>query len=140
MRKIIVSVLCIGVLTLFGTVNCFAFRCGNGLVSVGDSKTKVLQECGKPTSKEKVGVKKEAGSETAYNKKTRRHKKDKKYRKENPSTVRGEYEKVSRKPVEKWYYNCGDNDFIYALTFEGSKLKKEDTEGYGKGNSACKGR
>ena len=31
-----------------------AFRCGSGMVSVGDSKGKVLIECGKPTFKEKV--------------------------------------------------------------------------------------
>jgi hypothetical protein len=123
MGKIMVVISCVGMLLVFGHSDCSAFRCGDGFASIGDSKTKVMLECGKPTSKEKVGVKK-----------------DKKTSKESRSNVRREYEEVSRKPVEKWYYNCGDNDFIYVLTFEGSKLKKEDTEGYGKGKSDCKGR
>jgi hypothetical protein len=32
-----------------------------------------------------------------------------------------------KKSTEKWYYNCGENDFIYVLTFEGTILKKEET-------------
>jgi len=31
--------------------------------------------------------------------------------------------------VEVWYYNCGDNDFIYTLTFEDNILTGENTEG-----------
>ncbi|MDD3249547.1 MAG: DUF2845 domain-containing protein [Smithella sp.] len=42
--------------------------------------------------------------------------------------------------LEIWYYNCGDNDYIYALTFENGILKKEDTEGKGNGKSYCLGR
>lgn len=42
--------------------------------------------------------------------------------------------------VEVWYYNCGSNDYIYALTFEDGKLIKETTEGSGKGQSDCLGR
>jgi len=33
---------------------CFAFRCGTGLVSTGDLKLKVLEICGKPSSKDVV--------------------------------------------------------------------------------------
>jgi hypothetical protein len=140
MGKVMVVVSCVGMLFFFSYVNCDAFRCGDGFVSVGDSKTKVLLECGNPTSKEKVGVKKDVGEKTTDNKRIKHKKKDKEYSKESRATIRGEYQKVSRKTVEKWYYNCGDNDFIYVLTFEGGKLKREDTEGYGKGKSDCKGR
>ena len=42
--------------------------------------------------------------------------------------------------VEIWYYNCGSNDYIYALTFEDGKLIKETTEGSGKGHSDCLGK
>ncbi len=147
MRKIFVFLSCIGMLILFGYGDCAAFRCGDGFVSEGASKTRVLLECGQPTSKEKVGVKKETGEATAKgkkgDKKAKRQKKDKKYGKDSKDSrpaVRGEYDKVSKKRIEKWYYNCGDNDFIYVLSFEGGVLKKEETEGYGKGKSDCKGK
>lgn len=42
--------------------------------------------------------------------------------------------------LEIWYYNCGSNDYIYALTFEDGKLIKETTEGSGKGRSDCLGK
>jgi len=42
--------------------------------------------------------------------------------------------------LEIWYYNCGGNDYIYALTFEDNKLTKEATEGSGKGKSDCLGK
>ncbi|MCK7512258.1 MAG: DUF2845 domain-containing protein [Desulfobacterales bacterium] len=51
--------------------------------------------------------------------------------------------KKSKKCANKldiWYYNCGDNDYIYALTFENGILKKESTEGKGKGKSDCLGK
>lgn len=95
-----------------------AFRCGDGLVSVGDSKGRVLIECGKPTFKEKVG--------------------DKETRKKGTGTkTKGT---KSSKTVEQWTYNCGKDDFIYILTFEGGKLTKEVTDGRGRGASECKGR
>jgi hypothetical protein len=99
-------------------VSLYAFRCGDGLVSIGDSKGRVLIECGKPTLKEKVGDKetRKKGTET----KTKRTK--------------------STKTVEEWTYNCGKDDFIYILTFEGGKLVKETTDGRGRGDSECKGR
>jgi hypothetical protein len=93
-----------------------AFHCGDGLVSIGDTKSRVLIECGKPTHKEKVGAK-----DIYYN--DQRQKKRKK----------------SSKTVEQWAYNCGENDFIYILTFEGGKLIKEETNGRGKGKSQCGG-
>jgi hypothetical protein len=143
MGKIIVFLSCIGMLILFGYSDCAAFRCGDGFVSEGASKTRVLLECGQPTSKEMVGFKKETGEATTRGKtrdKKVKHKKDKKQSKDSRPAVRVEYDKVSKKRIEKWYYNCGDNDFIYVLTFEGGVLKKEETEGYGKGKSDCQGK
>lgn len=108
------------VISLLLVNESFAFRCGSGLVSSGDTKTQVLVTCGKPTSKE-------SGCE-------------------NPSAVRSFDKKVKIKKTRKcdrkvdiWYYNCGDNDYIYALTFENHKLIKETTEGRGKGTSECRG-
>ncbi|MDI9569453.1 MAG: DUF2845 domain-containing protein [Pseudomonadota bacterium] len=97
-----------------------AFRCGSGLVSVGDSKGKVLIECGKPTFKEKV-AERESRSTSA----------GKSAKKKSGKTT---------KTVEQWTYNCGKNDFIYVLTFEGGKLVREETDGRGRGESECQGR
>ncbi|MFA5322255.1 MAG: DUF2845 domain-containing protein [Smithella sp.] len=95
----------------FTVGGAWAFRCGNGLVSTGDTKTQVLTTCGKPSSKEKRC--KESWT-------TKKQKCDKK--------------------VEVWYYNCGDNDFIYVLTFENNTLIGENTEGRGNGRSDCMGK
>lgn len=105
-----------------------AFRCGSGLVIIGDRTGKVLIECGPPTSREAAGAKRQGKSHPADRvKKTR-----------SPS------EPVSHRDdsgkVERWFYNCGEHDFVYLLTFEGGVLTKEETQGYGKGNSDCQGR
>ncbi|MCX7817136.1 MAG: DUF2845 domain-containing protein [Syntrophales bacterium] len=117
-RKIIICVVC-------GLIMCIdqpvlAFRCGSGLVNIGDSKSKVIIECGPPTYKEKVGVT------------------DKTYYSGDPAKRHGKTRKS--KTVEQWTYNCGESDFIYLLTFEGGKLVKEETVGRGKGKSQCLGR
>ena len=85
----------------------FSFRCGNGLVTTGDSKIQVQETCGRPSSKEIICPR-----------------------------------KTSKCPYthEVWYYNCGANDYIYALTFEDGKLTKETTEGSGSGKSNCQGK
>ncbi len=126
MIKIIISIFSI-IFLLSVYTDSYAFRCGSGFVSIGDSKSKALLECGKPTSKEKTGVKK-----------VRRYKQNERDRDESRTARRASFREKS-KSVEKWYYNCGDNDFIYILTFEGGILKSEETGGYGKGKSACKG-
>ncbi len=129
MTKKIISALVAACLILIGGLECFAFRCGSGYVSVGDSKTKVLLECGKPTSKEKVRIKK-----------GRHYRVEVTEKEENRNKTKGVYLKEKKKPVEKWYYNCGENDFVYVLIFEGGVLKNEEVGGYGKGKSDCKGR
>ncbi len=97
---------------LFSTVgNVWAFRCGSGLVSTGDTKAQVQMTCGKPSLKEKKCIENWA---------------DKK--------------KKCDKKVEVWYYNCGEGDFVYALTFENNTLIAENTEGRGKGKSECQGK
>ncbi|NPU84307.1 MAG: DUF2845 domain-containing protein [Syntrophaceae bacterium] len=118
------AILC--ALFLAGTVmEAEAFRCRNGgLVSEGDSKAKVILECGQPMLKEKV-ARIESGS--AVETDTRDKKKATKQK------------KVRRKKltVERWSYNCGENDFIYQLSFEGGILKKVETGGRGKGPARC---
>jgi len=119
MHVLIHGIFCVGLslsLLLSLPLTLHAFRCGSGLVSVGDSKGRVLIECGKPTFKEKVADKetRRGGTKTKSAKTTR--------------------------TVEQWTYNCGKDDFIYVLTFEGGKLVREETDGRGRGESECKGR
>jgi hypothetical protein len=118
-----ITILFFAVLTylLCSAANSWAFRCGSGLVSDGDSKTKVQVTCGKPTSKEKSCEKRQEYTVT-----------------DKSSNVK-KLKKCGQK-VEVWHYNCGDNDFIYKLTFENGILKREDTEGRGKGKSDCQGK
>jgi hypothetical protein len=103
-----------------------AFRCNNGkgLVSQGDSKARVRIECGKPDDVEKVKsvTRGRSQGETI----------------DTPSgKLRDRVYAEETLAVEKWYYNCGENDFLYVLTFEGDILVKEDTAGRGTGPSRC---
>ena len=119
--KIIKFILVSFVILFFFSTNGFAFRCGSGLVTSGDTKMQVSITCGKPTSKEKAC---EGRQTTAGVDKDGKIKKSKK----------------CANKLDIWYYNCGDNDYIYALTFENGILKKESTEGKGKGKSDCLGK
>jgi hypothetical protein len=126
MRKITAALGAAALLTLAAPGEAQAFRCGGGLVKIGDKTGKVLIECGPPTYKEGAGTKtmtKTSKAEKARDKPAER------------KSSRG----ASRK-VERWFYNCGEHDFIYVLTFAGGVLEKEETEGYGKGKSDCEGR
>ena len=99
-----------------------AFRCGSGLVRAGDTTGKVLMERGPPTYREGAGTKTKAKSAKA-----------------EKATERKVARGASRK-AERWFYNCGESDFLYVLTFGGGVLEKEETQGYGKGKSDCLGR
>ena len=43
------------------------------------------------------------------------------------------------KEVQIWYYNCGTDDFLYALHFVGGRLRRIESQGYGTGQSDCRG-
>ncbi|MEI7591385.1 MAG: DUF2845 domain-containing protein [Deltaproteobacteria bacterium] len=115
MKKLFFAML-LSVLSLTFVSTAYAFRCGDRIVSIGESRSKVLIMCGEPTTKEK-------GSS-----------KNKKKAKQNNKDGNAE-----DSGIEKWYYNCGANDFIYVLTFRSGKLAKETTEGYGTGKASCYG-
>lgn len=126
--KILLLIFISGCLILLKSNDCAAFRCGNGLVTTGDTKGKVLIECGKPSFIEKAGSKKSS-----------KIREDKQVKRGDRLTSHKQYKEVPQK-TEKWYYNCGEKDFIYILTFENGVLQKEDTAGRGKGKSDCGGR
>lgn len=106
--------------------DALAFRCGSGLVRVGDTTGKVLLECGPPTYKEGAG--------------TRSRAKAGKTEKEKDRTAARDSSPGAGRKGERWFYNCGESDFLYVLTFTGGVLQKEETQGYGKGKSDCLGR
>lgn len=106
MKQIIFIVLATCLLFTGMTDDAYAFRCGNELVTTGDSSAILYERCGRPGSKDYAVVK-----------------------------FRNRWESV-----EKWYYNCGDNDFIYMLTILHDKVVSEDSLGRGSGRSQCRGR
>ena len=109
------------VILFFFSTDTLAFRCGSGLVTSGDTKMQVFITCGKPTSKEKACEGRQTNAGRDEDGKIKKSKK-------------------CANKLDVWYYNCGDNDYIYALTFENGILKKESTEGKGKGKSDCLGK
>ena len=95
------------------------WRCGQDIISTGDSSAEVLLKCGKPTISE-----------------------------EGPSITSGSFRKSLRDPrngdsrsrgrfvegharVEHWYYDRGMHDFIHKLTFIGGVLANIETLNYG---------
>lgn len=109
------------IILLCYTSDTFAFRCGSGLVASGDTKAQVQVTCGKPTFKESTCEGRQSSTSVDKNGKVKTHKK-------------------CANKVEVWHYNCGESDYIYALTFEDGKLTNETTEGRGKGKSDCLGK
>lgn len=118
----IALMLCVAMLSI--PSSSLAFRCGDEIVSCGESTGAVLYKCGEPeyiTGKKKE-VKGTFASGTEYKRST--------------SYTTGGYQQEEIK-TETWHYNCGDNDFVYALTFEDNVLVKEDTPTRGYGKSKC---
>jgi hypothetical protein len=87
------------------------FRCGNNTAVRGDSTVRVLSLCGKPDFKEQLGDKAE-GTVVKSD--------------QGVATFKGE-----KKRVEKWHYNRGVGDYVYALTFENGVLERVESTGRG---------
>lgn len=111
MKKLTVPLFLVIMSLLIMTDSGWAFTCGTNLITLGDSKTKLLLTCGEPTSKESMCLERHRETGACIN--------------------RG----------QAWKYNCGDNDFFYSLVFdEDGTLIKEGTEGRGMGRSNCGGK
>jgi Fe-S-cluster containining protein len=126
-RIIIALLFVVSASFLFLALDAQAFRCGDEIVGTGDSKARVLIKCGKPTYQEKVGAKKST--------RTKGQK-----RLSGEKQVAYDTRQTTAKGAEKWTYNCGKDDFIYVLTFEGGVVTREETDGRGRGASECLGR
>jgi hypothetical protein len=79
-----------------------SWRCGDRIVTVGESWTEVLEKCGQPTS-----VK----------------------RRWESSRPRG---RPLRRPVDDWTYDRGPNEFVRILTFADGILRSVETGDYGR--------
>jgi hypothetical protein len=88
------------------------FRCGNNTAVRGDTTVRVLSLCGKPDFKEELGEKEEGTVVTSDQGVV--------------TSFKGE-----KKRIEKWHYNRGVGDYIYALTFENGVLQSVESTGRG---------
>ncbi len=96
------------------------FRCGNEVVSVGDTTYEILQECGAPDYRE-IRV-----TERIYARRGRDFYGTKVVR----VPAGSKYEGVSTGD-ETWYYDPGPTGFVYVLEFGKSRLSSIKKEGYG---------
>lgn len=113
-------------LTLLVPLEALALRCGNALISKGDTQAKVLRYCGEPVqSQETLGIR--AG--VYLNRKTRYG--------DNPTTdlnySRGHYLPYGRREVivAEWIYNFGPNKLMRRITFEDGIVEKVEKLDYG---------
>lgn len=103
---------------LLTTSDCFALRCGDETVAIGDSMSDVDYKCGRPTVFTVI----------------------KTWDKNSPGTPKstGYYSNTSDRSDlhsysdETWIYNCGAGDFAYSFHFERNILVRESqTRGHG---------
>ncbi|MCX5839925.1 MAG: DUF2845 domain-containing protein [Deltaproteobacteria bacterium] len=116
-RILIIILVLLEIIILWTANDCFAFRCGNEIVGVGDTKGMVRLKCGAPDIIDIDRMEKQGG----YNR--------------SGQFFSGSYGEVIRS-LENWYYDCGTSDFIYKLTFEGDRLIIEDSVGRGKSSAS----
>jgi len=118
-------VLCIVFFILMGVGPAHAdefFRCGNELVSIGDSKSSVMMKCSQPMMIERAGSTVSGG----YAGRTERVGRGQYY-------SEGTYSE-NESVVELWHYNCGQGQFNVTLTFVGGYLRGIQTSReYGRG-------
>lgn len=95
-------------LLLVPVMSWAAFRCGNRVVKIGDSKGDVRIRCGKPDLITRETI--DASGQRRHGKKT------------SASQV-----------VEVWTYNRGEKRLVKILRFQGSRLMRTEDGDYGTG-------
>lgn len=90
-----------------------AFRCGNHLVSEGDTRSKVASRCGEPDDI--------INQRSVFRRPVI-------WERGRPYYIG---EDVIEVPVENWIYNLGPNKLMRRLRFEGGVLAEIETLGYG---------
>ena len=112
MKKLIAIII---VALLLSPSVSFGFRCGNKLVSLGDTKAAVLAKCGKPALIETEEV-----------------------REVTTSTETDDLQKITT-IVETWTYDLGPDRFVKILTFEGATLTSIEDGTYGSASQGSAG-
>lgn len=101
---------------------CFAWRCGNKLVSIHDTSDEVRHKCGEPQSIEAWTEHRIKGYRYPYDYTPQS---DRYYGKHNPYAVTVDIN------IEEWTYNLGPSRFLRYLRFENGRLKRIETGEYG---------
>lgn len=101
------------ILLAFGAEPSHGFRCDTKIISVGDTKSRVTEACGSPTS---ITILMEGMTAWDYQGASTTNRGIRDYGMPQPD----------RKPVtiEEWTYNPGPTHFMHHLEFENETLKK----------------
>jgi hypothetical protein len=99
------------VLTLGLAGPAHALRCGNNIVSRGDSTLTLLRNCGEPTLREQFV---ERTPYRAFDRTRNEH-----------------YTAYDEQPYEIWTYNFGPRRFIQRITIKDGKIQRIESQGYG---------
>jgi len=89
------------------------FRCGGGLVSVGDTTEKVFEKCGEPTKESKWEEGRNTWISQIYDYEKERY--------QLPELIKGPIQ------MELWTYDLGSNKFIRYLHFANGRLIRIET-------------
>jgi Protein of unknown function (DUF2845) len=106
-RTVIVTALALGM-----ALTANAFRCGNRIVTEGDSRLDVLARCGRPSDIVRSSL--------------QRHYRN--FYRSYPVYIGDGYEDL---PVEYWTYNLGPNRLMQRLRFVDGTVVDIETLGYG---------
>jgi hypothetical protein len=101
------------ILALLASSPAFAFRCGNKLVSKGDSRSQVAAKCGEPTEVSK--------QRSVYRRPVI-------WSHGRPYYIGEDFIEI---PVESWVYNLGPNKLMRRVLFEDGFVAEIETLGYG---------
>jgi len=91
-----------------------AFRCGTKVVSIGDTKSEVINKCGEPDDIQVWEVERAR----------KRHYKSSPSPDTTPDTSGKSYSSKVHVVVEEWLYNRGRQKFLRLLRFENGRLTK----------------
>jgi hypothetical protein len=101
---------------LIGLLACspaFAFRCGNKLVTEGETRSQVAAKCGEPTDVIQLS--------SVYRRPMI-------WANGRPHYIGQDYMEI---PVEAWVYNLGPNKLMRRVRFENGIVAEIETLGYG---------
>lgn len=105
MGKLSICLTALAIGALVNTGSALALRCGNQLVTIGDSKVEVLAKCGEPMLKDQ--------------------------REEWREEVDGTTKRRVTTTVDEWTYNFGPGEFVQFLRFENGRVVEVTSGAYG---------